>query len=77
MLSSFFHQGARYDVCGNNISKGLKLAATILQYPATQGIPTKQIDTHSLRSRGANTLALLGYSDTQIQKKGALERGHF
>jgi hypothetical protein len=39
--SSFFHQGNRYDVCGKDISKGLKLAATILQYPTTWGIPIK------------------------------------
>ncbi len=68
LLSSFFHQGNRYDVCGEDISKGLKLAATILQYPTTWGILIEQIDMHSLRSRGANALALLGYSDTQIQK---------
>ncbi len=46
------------------------MAATLLQYPATQGILIDQIDTHSLRSGGANSLALLGYSDTQIQKMG-------
>ena len=28
------------------------------------------IDTHSLRSGGANALSLSGYSDTQIQKMG-------
>ncbi len=30
----------------------------------------ERIDTHSLRSGGANVLALSGYSDTQIQKVG-------
>ncbi len=68
LLSSFFHQGNRYDVCGEDISKGLKLAATILQYPTTRGIPIEQIDTLSLWSGGANALALSGYSFTQIQK---------
>jgi hypothetical protein len=68
LLSAFFHLGVRYDVSGNNISKGLKLAAHILRYPTTRRIPIKQIDTHSLRSGGANALALSGYSDTQIQK---------
>jgi hypothetical protein len=72
-LSTFFHNNARYNVCGEDISKGLKMAATILQYPATHGIPIKRIDTHSLRSGGANTLVLSGYSDTKI---GALEGGH-
>jgi hypothetical protein len=70
LLSAFFHKGARYDVCGEDVSKGLKLAATILQYPSTRGIPIDQIDTHSLRSGGANELALSGYLDTQIQKIG-------
>jgi hypothetical protein len=70
LLSSFFHQGNCYDVCGKDISKGLKLAATILQYPTTWEIPIERINTHSLWSRGTNTLALSGYSDTQIQKMG-------
>ena len=34
-LSTFFQNGARYDVCGEDISKGLKMAAAILQYPVT------------------------------------------
>jgi hypothetical protein len=38
-LSTFFQTNARYDVCGEDVSKGLKMAATILQYPATRGIP--------------------------------------
>jgi hypothetical protein len=70
LLSAFFHKGTRSDVCGEDVSKGLKLVATILQYPSTRGIPIDRIDTHSLRSGGANTLALSGYSDTQIQKMG-------
>jgi hypothetical protein len=32
--------------------------------------PIERIDTHSLRSGGANALALSGYSDMQIQKMG-------
>ena len=70
LLSAFFHLGVRYDVSGDDISKGLKLAAHILRYPTTRGIPIERIDTHSLRSGGANALALSGYSDTQIQKMG-------
>ena len=46
------------------------MAATLLAYPETRGIPIKLIDTHSLRCRGANALALSGFSDTQIQKMG-------
>ena len=46
------------------------MAATLLHYPTTRGIPINRIDTHSLRSGGANALAMSGYSDTQIQKMG-------
>ncbi len=67
-LSAFFSEGAHYNVCGKDVSKALKVAATILQYPIARGIPIERIDTHSLRSRGVNALALLGYSNTQIQK---------
>ena len=41
-----------------------------MEYPVVYGIPIERIDTHSLRSGGANALALSGYSDTQIQKMG-------
>ena len=70
LLSVFFHRGVHYDVSDNDISKGLKLAAQILKYPTTWGIPIEQIKTHSFRSKGANALALSGYSDTQIHKMG-------
>jgi hypothetical protein len=69
-LSAFFSEGARYDVCGKEVSKALNMAAGILQYPITRGIPIEHIDTHSLWSGGVNALALSGYSDTQIQKMG-------
>jgi hypothetical protein len=46
------------------------MAATLLAYPETRGIPIELIDTHSLRCSGANALALSGFSDTQIQKMG-------
>jgi hypothetical protein len=70
LLSLFFQINEQYDVCGKDISRVLKMAATLLQYPATQGIPIDRIDTHSLRSGGANAFLLLGYSNTQIQKMG-------
>ena len=70
LLSAFYIDGVRYNVTGDNISKGLKMAATLLSYPSTQGIPIKCVDTHSLQSGGANVLTLSGYSDTQIQKMG-------
>jgi len=49
LLSAFFHLGVWYDVSNDDISKGLKLAAQILQYPTTRGIPIERIDTHSFR----------------------------
>jgi hypothetical protein len=60
----------KYDVCGKDVSKALKMAATLLEYPETRGIPIELIDTHSLQTGGANALSLSGYSDTQIQKMG-------
>jgi hypothetical protein len=68
LLSAFYLDGQRYDVTGDDISKGLKMAATLLHYPSSRGIPIDRIDTHSLWSVGANALALSGYSNTQIQK---------
>ena len=70
LLSAFYVDGTRYDVTGEDISKGLKIATTLLHYPTMRGIPVKRIDTHSLCSGGANALALSGYSNTQIQKMG-------
>jgi hypothetical protein len=70
LLSAFYLDGRRYDVTGDDISKGLKMAATLLLYPSSRGIPIDRINTHSLRSGGANALALSGYSNTQIQKMG-------
>jgi hypothetical protein len=70
LLPAIYIKGVCYNVTGDDISKGLKMAATLLNYPSTQGIPIERINTHSLCSGGANTLALSGYSDTQIQKMG-------
>ena len=39
------------------------MPATLLQYPATWGIPIERIDMHSLQSGGLNALALSGYSE--------------
>jgi hypothetical protein len=73
---------AYYDDCGKHsritnedISTLLKAATTVLEYPTAKGIPINQIETHSLRSEGANALSLTGYSDTQIQKMGGTGMG--
>jgi hypothetical protein len=69
-LSTYFVDGIRQDVTAEDISKHLKLAAGLLNYPMQKGIPIEWVDTHLLRGGGANALALSGYSDTQIQKMG-------
>ena len=69
-LSAYFMNGERYDVTDKNIRQSLKDAANILDYPRNRGIPVERIDTHSLRSGGANALSLSGYSDREIQKMG-------
>lgn len=69
-LSAFFAGGTRFDVTDKDIRKSIKAAATILNYPEFKGIPILRIDTHSLRSGGANALSLSGYSDREIQKMG-------
>ena len=48
----------------------IKWAGTELDYPGTKGIPIDRLDTHSMRSGGANALALSGYLDREIQKMG-------
>jgi hypothetical protein len=70
ILSAYFVNGKRFDVTAEHVSAALKLSAAALEYPILKGIPIERINTHSLRSGGANALALAGYSDTQIQKMG-------
>jgi hypothetical protein len=35
LLSAIYVKGVRYNVTGDDISKGLKMAATLLNYPST------------------------------------------
>ena len=77
IISSYFNEGQRYSVTSNHISFALKPAAGTLKYPTIKGIPIERVNTHSLRSGGANALALAGYSDTHSNpKNGSLARGH-
>ena len=69
-LSTFFSHGHRYDVTDNDMRASLKRAAALLNYPTNKGIPIDRVDTHSLRSGGANALSLSGFSDREIQKMG-------
>jgi hypothetical protein len=69
-LSSYWANDFKSDITAEHINQALKSAATILQYPTNKGIPILRINTHSLHSGRANTLALTSYLDTQIQKMG-------
>ena len=66
-LSLYYVNGARKDVTVEDISKHLKLAVGLLNYPMRKGIPVERVDTHLLWGGGANALALSGYSKTAIQ----------
>jgi hypothetical protein len=65
MLCKVYEEDGERYVCAKDVSASLKVAANLLQYPMMRGIPISSVDTHSLRSRGANALALSGYTDTQ------------
>ena len=69
-LSTYFTDNVPHEVTDKDISRSLKLAAIALDYPSQKGIPIDRVDTHSLRSGGANALSLSGYSDREIQKMG-------
>jgi hypothetical protein len=69
-LSAFYDTEKRFDVMDTDIRKSLKQAAIILNYPVSKNIPIDRIDTHSLRTGGANALSLSGHSDREIQKMG-------
>jgi hypothetical protein len=71
LLAYFNKAGQHFDITNQDvISAVLKLAATFLDWPTTKGIPINRIDTHLLRSSGANALLLAGYSNIKIQKMG-------
>ena len=69
-LSAYWVGGRIKNLNAENMSAALKFATTALNYPSLKGIPIDRVDTHSLRSGGANALSLAGYSDRDIQKMG-------
>jgi hypothetical protein len=69
-LLAYYENGICKDVKAEDMSRHLKLAAGLLNYPTRKGIPIKRVDTHSLRGGGANALALSSFFDMQIQKMG-------
>jgi hypothetical protein len=68
--ATYFMDTMEYKVTTKNMTRALKVAVLALDYPEMKGIPINCINTHSLRSRGANALALAGHSNKQIQKMG-------
>ena len=71
-LSAFKNEktGKIQHVIADDVTKMLKEAAAKREYPELRGCPIDRINTHSLRSGGANALSLAGFSDYQIQKMG-------
>lgn len=76
-LSAYWIDGKRCDVNDEDIRANIKWAAGILDYEGTRNIPVDRVDTHSLRSGGANALSLSGYSDRQIMKMGRWKSATF
>ena len=76
-LSAHWMNGKRCDVNDEDIHFFLKWAGRVLDYKGTRNIPVDCIDTHSLRSGGANALSLSGYSDRQITKMGRWKSATF
>jgi hypothetical protein len=69
-LSAYWIDGQRCDVADHDMRLAIKAAGRALEYPTEYGIDIDRLDTHSLRSGGANQLAEAGYSEMQIQKMG-------
>ena len=68
LCTYYIGDGNQMEVTDKDIRAALKSAAAMLNYPSERGIPIERIDTHSVRSGGANALALPEYSEHQIQK---------
>ena len=60
-------EGKRKYLNADNMSAALKFATTALNYPYLKVIPIDRVDTHSLRSVGANAISLAGYSGRDIK----------
>ena len=69
-LSAYWVDDMRHDTNDEDIRKNIKWAAGVLDYEGSRNIPPSRVDTHSLRSGGANALSLSGYSDREIMKMG-------
>ena len=76
LLSAFFHLGVHHEVLGNDISKGLKLAAQILQYPTTRGYQSNE-SIHTPFGAGAQMHWLYQATPIHKYKNGTMERSNF
>jgi hypothetical protein len=76
-LVYYYGHDQRSNITNKDVSRAIKALANDLEYPTAKGIPINQINTHSLHSRGANALFLVGYLDTQLQKMGWLRGATF
>ncbi len=76
-LSAYYDdKGQRGDITNEDVSKALKAAATVLEYPTVKGISIDRIDTHSLRSGSANALFPLWLLRYPNSKDGMVARCH-
>ncbi len=75
-LSAYFVDGVRKDVTAEDISKHLKLAAGLLNYPTRKGIPIKQVGTHSLRGGRRKRTCTIGFFRYTNSEDGKLAGRH-
>ena len=73
---SYYINGAHTDVTVEDISKHLKLAAGLLNYPTRKGIPVERVDTHSLQGGRCERARFVGVFGNGNPKNGTMERGH-
>ena len=69
-LLAYWVDGLWCDVTDQDTRTSVKATGLTLEHPTEYGIDIGRLDTHFLRSRGANQLATAGYSEIQIQKMG-------
>ena len=65
-LSSYCMEGKRKYINADNTIATLKFSTSSLNYPYLKWITIDRLDTHPLRSGGANSVLLAGYSDRDI-----------
>ena len=68
-MSTYFVEGCKQHLKDTAVSAGVKMAAAERDYPL-RSILIDRVDTHSLRTGGANSLSLNGYSQIQRSKMG-------